>query len=306
MLAVALLPLCVPSAELIQPAARTGLQLAASICACSTLERPRLVLRGGVDQAQDQMARESRMQNALSRLKGITCELQRAADEGEDKEEVMHTSWGQPLSMNPVNAIVYNPDDYSDESEDAQEAFEKKRDRLAPTAENIESAMYKVEWMQDVADRLSPENVIAGLEKRGKKLEDLQPRMYPSGKQMGNLTAILETRERMYAKIKQIHATKDKLVHEMSKKAPVEELNEEIAGMRERGEVNPYIKLLHQWQKDHELERTSGSLALQEAAHKAVALPAGAVRSEPVYSGPVAIVTDERSRFNQPGDDIGE
>jgi len=39
----------------------------------------------------------------------------------------MHTSWGQPLSMNPVNAIVYNPDDYSDESEDAQEAFEKKR-----------------------------------------------------------------------------------------------------------------------------------------------------------------------------------
>jgi len=36
------------------------------------------------------------------------------------------------------------------------------RDRLAPTAENIESAMYKVEWMQDVADRLSPENVIAG------------------------------------------------------------------------------------------------------------------------------------------------
>jgi len=43
------------------------------------------------------------------------------------QEEVMHTSWGQPLSMNPVNAIVYNPDDYSDESEDAQEAFEKKR-----------------------------------------------------------------------------------------------------------------------------------------------------------------------------------
>ena len=85
MLAVALLPLCVPSAELIPPAARTGPQLAASICARSTLERPRLVLRGGGDQAQDQMARESRMQDALSRLKGITCELQRAADEGEDK-----------------------------------------------------------------------------------------------------------------------------------------------------------------------------------------------------------------------------
>ena len=29
--------------------------------------------------------------------------------------------------------------------------------------------------------------------------------------------------------------------------------------MRTRGEVNPYIKLLHQWQKEHELERKSGN-----------------------------------------------
>jgi len=230
-------------AELIRHDAPAGAARPVLGSACSTLGRAwRLSLRGGNDQTREA---ESRMAATLVRLKGVTCELQKAvADDDEDNDVMGYTSWGDPLSMNPTNAVIYNPDEYSEESENAQEAFERKRERLAPTAESIKSALEKVEWIQNVADRLSPENVIAELEKRGQKLEDLQPRMNPSGTEMGNLTTILETRERMYAKIKQIHATKDKLVHEMSKKSPVEELNEEIAGMRERGEVNPYFSLL--------------------------------------------------------------
>jgi len=93
----------------------------------------------------------------------------------------------------------------------------------------------------------------------------------------------------------QIRATRDLLVQEMKKKSPVEELNEELADMRTRGEVNPYIKLLHQWQKEHELERKSGSLQRQKEALKDVAVPAGPVRVEPRPSAPVPVGTDERT-----------
>ena len=73
-----------------------------------------------------------------------------------------YTSWGQPLSFNPTNAVVYNPDDYSDESDqDANE--ERDRKLRTPTAEGIASAMEKVDWIRDVVDCLSPENVTAGL-----------------------------------------------------------------------------------------------------------------------------------------------
>jgi hypothetical protein len=98
-----------------------------------------------------------------------------------------------------------------------------------------------------------------GLEQMGSSLEELQPRMNSAGTEMGNLTRIMEVRERMKHKIRQIEATKDLLEQEMTKKAPVDELNEELATMRSRGEVNPYIKLLHEWKKQHELERESGT-----------------------------------------------
>lgn len=72
-----------------------------------------------------------------------------------------YTSWGQPLSHNPVNAVVYNPDELSDDPEvEAEE--ERARGRHAPTPEGIASAMEKVDWIRDVVDRLSPENINAG------------------------------------------------------------------------------------------------------------------------------------------------
>ena len=70
------------------------------------------------------------------------------------------TSWGAPLSNKPTNAVVYNPDDYSDESEDAEEV--RRRELLKPTPASIASAMEKVEWVRDVMDRTSPASVIAG------------------------------------------------------------------------------------------------------------------------------------------------
>ena len=254
-------------------------------------------LRGGAT-AEEQAAQESRMQACLDRLKSVTCELQSAIDEGEDKDLLGHTSGGEPLSINPTNAVVYNPDEYSSEatSEVAEET--RRQERLAPTAEGIASAMQKVEWIRDVVDRLSPANVIKGLEDMGHSLEDLQPRMHhgSAGTEMGNLTRILETRERMKQKIQQIEATKDLLVQEMKKTSPVDELNKELADMRESGRVNPYIKLLHEWQKQHEIERETGSLQRQGEALKEVAMPAGPVRSEPRPSAPIA-VGDERSRL---------
>ena len=120
-----------------------------------------LRLRGG-GLAEEQAAREQRMAASLGRLRGLSSELKRVVDECEDREDhdVMgYSSWGAPLSNNPTNAVVYNPDDYSDESSDS---LERHRARYAPTAEGIASAMDKVDWIRNVVNDLAPEKVIAG------------------------------------------------------------------------------------------------------------------------------------------------
>jgi hypothetical protein len=77
-----------------------------------------------------------------------------------NQDTMGYTSWGAPLSNKPTNAVVYNPDDYSDESEDADEV--RRRELLKPTPASIASAMEKVEWVRDVVDRMAPASIIAG------------------------------------------------------------------------------------------------------------------------------------------------
>ena len=256
-----------------------------------TAARIQLGLRGG-GLAEDQAAREQRLAASLARLRGCTSELQGVVDRELEDEDVMgYTSWGAPLSNTPTNAVVYNPDEFSDASEPEQRQFEEQRQRLAPTAESIASAMDKVQWIRNVVDKLAPAEVIAGLEQMGTSLEELQPVMNSAGTEMGNLTQITLCRERMKAKIAKIQATKEMLEQEMKKSSPVDELNEEIAGMRERGEMNPYIKLLHDWQKQHEHERESGALQRQKQALKDAKVPVGPVRTDPQPSAPVAVGT---------------
>ena len=210
---LALLALLVPGAELAR--ADPG----STVCPCpaprAQPEPRRLALRGG-GLAEEQSERERKLAAALDKLRGITTQLQDAANADEDQvlasprvalrrpagawglglpavqrparpprarrpgvllqrllsiwrdrvvsngqDVIGYTSWGQPLSRDPVNAVVYNPDELSD---DSQLEAEEERDagRYAPTPEGIASAMEKVDWIRDVVDRLSPENVNAG------------------------------------------------------------------------------------------------------------------------------------------------
>ena len=209
---LALLALLVPGAELVRAdSGSTGYPCPAPR---AQPEPRRLVLRGG-GLAEGQAERERRLAAALDKLRGITTQLQDAANADEDQvlsaprlavcrpagawglclqwlagasaprappasccsfccasgvtdrgvsdgqDVIGYTSWGQPLSRNPVNAVVYNPDELSEDSQlEAEE--ERAAGRYAPTPEGIASAMEKVDWIRDVVDRLSPENVNAG------------------------------------------------------------------------------------------------------------------------------------------------
>lgn len=201
-------------------------------------------------------------------------------DQAEENDHVMgYSPWGTPLGFkpNPDVAVTYDPKDIGEDEDEAAEKREKHDQRWDPSYEDLEQGMAAAQFIKAIGDDFSPLNIMKKLRAEGLTMDDVVPRVNPEGTKMGSLKRLEGARNDLLDSVADFEADHRMLLKEMEKGNPAEvALEEELQMMRDKGLVNPYIALLHEWEKNKAEEHRSGSFAAQLRA-----------RSQPTFTVPV-------------------
>mmetsp|Transcript_52933 Transcript_52933/g.123990 ORF Transcript_52933/g.123990 Transcript_52933/m.123990 type:complete len:307 (-) Transcript_52933:125-1045(-) len=227
-------------------------------------EGQRLCLRGG---GEDEDALE-RLEANLAALSAKCDEMEQQFGGGQDEDVMGYTRKGMPMSYHPHNAEIVQEAEY-----DSDEFSGKpKRGAWEPREEDMKAGMEMAAWIEDVVEKMTPENILKGIKEMGASPDDLEPVMNRAGTRLGSIDAFDKSREKLRQTLAEVKGTHARLQESMKHKSPTDELKDEIAQMKAE-EVNPYVALLHEWERLSQHEHQSGAFHKQHEAHTQPQLP---------------------------------